>query len=490
MAVIQAIIRSSAGWEKELRLPDTENGFWKGIGELILDATTTETLEVETPLGWATLPLMKRGTRAVGTERVPAMHIDQKKAWNDIRLPRERYEELELRCINPEGNNYKKYYFEPNGAQFYGRYGSIDVPKSECKVVQEPYESWLYWPLYYTKLTKGYVDVTAITGAGLKDVPVRGKAAVGEAPTQNVNTILYRQLMAFARNMVRETLSCVDVTQKQASECRRIFRELSKRKTVKGFNSQLKKLMLLSPRKRNPFKGDSVMQYMAQTEGDFQRIIDFEESLLLAMEAVAGGNVVPAKKSEYEDNFRKFGIHVWEATAEQKDEVIRHLGDNLKYKVKKVYRVKSDSQEKRFYRYLSSQNIQTVKMFWHGSVNANWASIIQNSLKMSVRAANGRMFGDGIYFAPSAAKSWGYTSGYGSRWANGNSGTAFMGLFATAYGDPYHPTTHGYQTEQTMKRLGKNCVHAEKASCGLLNDEVIFYDESAVCLKYLVEFAA
>ena len=98
------------------------------------------------------------------------------------------------------------------------------------------------------------------------------------------------------------------------------------------------------------------------------------------------------------------------------------------------------------------------------------------------------MFGYGIYFAPSARKSYGYTSCYGSYWANGNSSNGFMGLYKTAYGNPYYPTTSG-DKKREMQNAGKNCVHAKKNKVGLYNDEVIFYDENAVCIEYLVEFA-
>lgn len=43
-------------------------------------------------------------------------------------------------------------------------------------------------------------------------------------------------------------------------------------------------------------------------------------------------------------------------------------------------------------------------------------------------------------------------------------------------------------TAQMMKDNHTNCLHAKAGVSGLMNDEVIFYDEAAVCLQYLVEF--
>ena len=89
------------------------------------------------------------------------------------------------------------------------------------------------------------------------------------------------------------------------------------------------------------------------------------------------------------------------------------------------------------------------------------------------------------YFAPKATKSWNYTSYHNTYWARGNSDTAFMGLYATAYGNPLDCTcAHHY----IKAELGdKNCVHAH-AGTQLRNDEIIFYDEAAVLLQYIVEF--
>lgn len=63
-----------------------------------------------------------------------------------------------------------------------------------------------------------------------------------------------------------------------------------------------------------------------------------------------------------------------------------------------------------------------------------------------------------------------------------------MGLFAVAYGNHYlsHPVA------MTAKRLDidhKNCLHA-KAGSSLRADEIVFYDERAMVMNYLVEFSA
>ena len=116
------------------------------------------------------------------------------------------------------------------------------------------------------------------------------------------------------------------------------------------------------------------------------------------------------------------------ATEKQKKEVIAHLSDRLKGKVHQVYRVINQKHKKRFNDYTEKRDIHQVKQLWHGSRNENWFSILENGLQLNPNAIiTGKMFGKGIYFAPSSNKSWNYTSYRGTSWASGNSDTAFMG---------------------------------------------------------------
>ena len=86
-------------------------------------------------------------------------------------------------------------------------------------------------------------------------------------------------------------------------------------------------------------------------------------------------------------------------------------------------------------------------------------------------------------------KAWGYTSHYGSYWARGNSDVAFMGIYETAYGNPKRVQYSHRFTQAELLREGKNCVHAERGA-QLRNDEIVYYSESAMVLRYLVRFTA
>lgn len=476
---------------------ETESDVYKAIGEILPSIEVPNTIYVRCidgnyAYGDAQFGVGKRGTFVKNGVKKPSMYVVEN--YNNIDgLDNSTYEEAYLTCINPESNNYKFYHLKPTKYSIGATYGRIGSNRGEAFGVtdlQNPYPTYMYWIRYYEKLSKGYTDQS--------DIYLSKKATASSVKTKKddtkkkdekkiaVNAIsaeLYAKLKAFAKHIVETTFVNATVTEKQLKESKKIFRELGKRKTVNGFNKQLMKLLTISPRKAR-----YVSELLAKSENDFAEIIDREETLIAAMEALVSGDEVAIAKME--ESFESLGIEVYEATEKQRNEVLSKLSDSLKPKVKRVYRVINQTHKKRFDNYLKSNDITTVKQLWHGSRNENWFSILQNGLQLNPNAIiTGKMFGQGIYFAPSSMKSWNYTSFRGTSWARGNSDTAFMGLYATAYGKPHDVTCSQSFTQRQLESMGKNCVHAHAGS-QLLNDEIIYYSESAMVLNYIVEFAA
>lgn len=153
--------------------------------------------------------------------------------------------------------------------------------------------------------------------------------------------------------------------------------------------------------------GTGVKNALAKDGSDFPRIIEREEDLIAAMEGTLG-----VGSSQPIGDFSDFGIEVYDATEKQKAEALSTLNPNLLSKVKNVYRVIPAEQNKRFNAYLKENGISAVKQLWHGSRNENWMSIIRNSLMLNPNAViTAKMFGKGIYFAPSSmmCQSWAFT---------------------------------------------------------------------------------
>ena len=98
------------------------------------------------------------------------------------------------------------------------------------------------------------------------------------------------------------------------------------------------------------------------------------------------------------------------------------------------------------------------------------------------------MFGHGLYFAPRAKKSIGYTSLNGSNWAGGSSSTGFLAVYKVAYKNT-HVSAYERFTKDSVKQLGADAVFASKDQGMLVNDEVIIYDDKQATIRYLIELA-
>ena len=441
------------------------------------------------------LSFQKRGeVKALG---IPSMHCSNQSLDVDrlLELGLKDYINTykELRYLDIKNNSYKKYIIEGDKDKTIARYGGIDVPYDSCRVVTYP--KYMFYILYFEKISKGYIDYTYLLRKREDDTAV---AEAEEPDTSDNNTYnkvdveLYEELLSYSKSFVKAHLETPEkFTKKQILKARSYFEKLKKATTVDSFNNVLSELVMLSPRKRNVFSGDKIKSSFATDTSDFLRILDFEETLLIAMETVyKNQNNIKVVKNPLLKCFEKEDIDVFLATDAQKQEVLSYLSPYYQNKVDRVYRVKPRKQEEIFRKYVKENNIKNIKKLWHGSVNSNWLSIVENGLIITKSAANGRMFGDGIYFANSDDKSFGYTSYSGSRWAKGHSDVAIMGLYATAYGTPEYPTGWGAMkyTEDSLKNNGKNCVHATASNTGLRKDEIIFYNKEAVCLNYLVFF--
>ena len=301
-----------------------------------------------------------------------------------------------------------------------------------------------------------------------------------------ISAKLFGLLKQFSKHAVKKAQVRVPITEPIIKRSEKLIKAMYIAKDVDEFNDLLTQNISILQRPVATGNGRGVYNLMAKSPAEFKSIIERESDLLDAMKGVYYGDSYSTQTEE--GSFDDYDIEVYEATDKQKEDVLRHLSDQLKPKVANVYRVIPHKQQKAFNEYLKKNDIKAVKQLWHGSRNENWMSIIINSLSLNPNAIiTGKMFGNGIYFAPSSMKSWNYTSFRGTSWARGNSDTAFMGLYAVAYGKPLDVEHHRSYTQTMLDKEGKNCVHAHKGA-ELLNDEIIFYSEKAMVLNYIVEF--
>ena len=450
-----------------------EKNFYKEVAQLL--QTESGVVEVIVPgRGQATYLVQKRSGTNFITESSNTLDIATD------------FKEVYLTCIIADKNSYKYYHLVPDGNTVVAKYGRMGSNQERSFT----YPLSMFWVKYYEKLSKGYVDRS--------DIYLEKKVVDSNKVTKRKDTIadtLFNKLAGFSRLSLKVAqIETSIITKNMIATAKEYLNNLRTKDTVQTFNNALLELMAISQRYIGIGNND-VSRYLLdpyvpfiEQRKDVLEIINREETLIKAMEGSyysASSNKVKGKMS-----FKDYDIKIFIATDKQKQQVLNHLSDNLKGHVKEIYRVIPKYQKQKFDEYLKEHKIKKVKQFWHGSRNENWLSIMINSLQLNPNAViTGKMFGQGIYFAPSSMKSWNYTSFRGTSWAGGKSNTAFMGLYATAYGKPFDVNTWDGSTDYKAKtKLNKcDCLHAHAGS-SLRNDEIIFYNEEAMLLQYIVEF--
>lgn len=388
-------------------------------------------------------------------------------------------------------NNNKYYNMFPEGSNFRVEYGRIDVTKTTKTYPISKWDSTIS-----SKLKKGYVDVTDLK----KDLVEEISSANPESPYKEIENVAVRAIVEKLQNLARETIQknytvkASAVTQDMVDAAQKIIDTLANScSTVKEFNDNLLKLFTVIPRKMGNVRG-----YLANKVEDFAQIISKEQDLLDVMRGQIyvkpENEPVEMVEKKQQTILEELGLKIEEATADDVA-LIKTLMNESASKFRKAWKVKNLKTQERFDKFVAENNIKDTRLLFHGSRSENWFSIIKTGLM--IRPSNavytGSMFSDGIYFSPKCQKSIGYTSLSGSYWTRGGDNTAYMALFEVAYGTPYVVYQHdsscyhlNYDVLQN-KNPKYNCLHA-KADKGMLrNDEIVFYRNDQMTIKYLIE---
>ena len=394
---------------------------------------------------------------------------------------------LYLVKVEADANNNKYYRMIPNENVFDVQYGRIGV--TGFQTAQYPISQWN--KKFNEKIKKGYVDQTRLVAETI--IKPKKKEYI-DIENKYIQMIVTR-LQAMAKQAIADnyTISSNKVTQTMIDEAQLTLNSLLNAETVELFNKILIELFKIIPRKMGKVK-----DYLANSKNDFAKIIQDEQDLLDIMRGQVIQNSVDEEVIEdtYENPNQTIldvmGLRFEEITEDEKLLIKKNLG-GISDKFYQAWKVINIKTQNKFDKYVKENTIHNCKLLWHGSRNENWWSIINTGLVLRPSAIiSGKMFGYGIYFAPSAQKSLGYTSLHGSYWAGGNSNSAFMSLYDVAYGKPldvysFDSKYYDFNYEQLQKyNTGANCLHAHAGSM-LRNDEIIVYKEDQLTIKYLVE---
>lgn len=392
-------------------------------------------------------------------------------------------------------DNHNKYYkmnVDPNGTSFTVEYGRVGA---NCQKRTYPISQWE--KKYNEKVKKGYVDQTHLVQDLISvEKPKSAQSEYKQIEDKAIAEIVDR-LMNMAKVKVQQNykVSSNQVTQAMVDEAQKVIDKLITCDDVGNFNDLLLELFTVIPRKMS-----NVSSYLAKSKDDFAHIIKDEQDLLDVMRGQVITHIVQneaeldeTQPEKDETILEAMGL-VFEPVDEKEISMIKSKLGDCNDKFYQAWRVRNLATQKRFDEFVNKENIKDIKLFWHGSRNENWWSIINNGLM--IRPSNavytGSMFGDAIYAAPKARKSLGYTSLSGSYWAHGNAKSAFMALMSFSYGKPYDVYVHDYKyCSYDYKKLqrdcpGANCLHAH-AGRSLRNDEVVFYNVEQCTIQYLIE---
>lgn len=401
-----------------------------------------------------------------------------------------------------DGVDHNKFYdmFERNGechCLWGRRTDDYEFGKSGKLTIKSLYE----WDkIYQSKIAKGYEDYSHL----YEEVMVAENTNKDEdlyAPISDPEIAkIVERLQKFAKEVIKANYSVKSgqVTKAMVDETQRVIDNLTYATNLYDFNAGLIEIFKIIPRSMN-----RVDNYLAQSMQDVANILKREQDLLDIMRGqiitpVKGQKVVTktgAKHTILELN----GIKMERATPEDIELVKKKLGNNAS-RLKNVWRVSNDKQETAYEAYCKSEGLRKrdCKLLFHGTRSENVWNILKTGLVLRPQnvVISGKMFGYGIYFAPSAQKSLGYTSLSGSYWARGNQSSGFMILHAVAYGKPYDVYSFDskyYNYDYAALRRacpGAHCLHAHGGTGMLKNDEIIVYKEEQIKPLYLIEIGS
>lgn len=399
------------------------------------------------------------------------------------------YKPRYLVMVTASANNNKYYKQIPNGDTWIAEYGRVGSNPQRRTYSMSQWDS-----KYKEKIKKGYVDQSDL----VEDLIQVEKPNVGSKYRDIENKAIadiVNRLQRMAKQAIKEnyTISSNKVTQAMVDEAQNILTTLLDIESVEKFNNVLLKLFVTIPRKMS-----NVQSHLANSTDDFARIIDKEQKLLDVMEGqVVQHQIVDQVQKNVEqcENtvLEQLGLIFEECDAKDIAIIKTALGSCVD-KFHKAWRVRNLKTQEKYDNFIKRNHIKTTKLLFHGSRNENWWSIINSGLMLKPTNAviTGKMFGYGIYYAPKARKSLGYTSLSGSYWAKGNSTSGFMALMDVAYGNPYdvYSFDNKYSSfnYEALQRAcaGANCLHAHAGSM-LRNDEIIIYKEEQCTIHYLIE---
>lgn len=400
-------------------------------------------------------------------------------------------EEKYLIMVDPCDNHNKFYRMTPlPDGKFRAEWGRVGA-NAQSRV----YDQRFFREKYDEKLRKGYTDQTELHKSAAKIITFQSKYKNIE---EDEIRILVDKMLAWADQVIKQnyTVSADEVNEDAIDKAQDILNRMINSVSVYQFNNYLNELFLVIPRQMR-----DVYEMTAKDASEFPEIITREQQLL---DTMAGKvlNTTPNAVFQKDDVtngetiLEANGLSIRACDEKEKEMVKSHLDPESQRRFINCWHVENLSTREKFDAYCKKHEIKGngIKFYYHGSRNANYWNILRQGLMIRptqrvTRA--GAMFGAGLYFAPKAKKSLGYTdSGFWASMtgsARRSSKTVLLTVFKVAMGKQMDISTADPSlTEAKIRGKGYDSVFAH-AGTQLINDECIVYNDDACTISYIIE---
>lgn len=404
--------------------------------------------------------------------------------------------------VNAANNNNKFYEITENDDSTVSvRYGRVGG-----KVMSKDYGYQKnFWSLKEEKETKGYEDRTALHMEKQKESAGAIEAKSFEPVEDEVVQELLDLLITSSREFMQKnyTVKATEITPKMVQEAENDLDALNRialnpdtNNALYAFNEKLQELFTDIPRSMG-----RVADYLAKTETDFDKILQREMEMLDNVKGAIVQTKAPQIAGKGQTVLEAYNLSIRPVTYKEEDQITTHLGRDydgrqVENRYVKGFAVENNQTRKAYEEYKKEHHISSknVRLFYHGSKVENFYSIVKTGLSLNPNATvTGKMFGQGLYFAPECRKSLNYMDVRGSHWNSGKRDTGLCAVYSVALGKCYEPNRilgSNFRKEDLPK--GADSVFASKHNphLGLKNDEYIVFDQNACTIKYLLEMSS
>lgn len=369
------------------------------------------------------------------------------------------------------------------------------------------YHSMDEWEAVYSKYIRMGAEVQETEKKVTKKVSKKtGTADDAYKPLEDKEVQEFLDFLRSYQDEIKETaftMSVTDVSDERMKEAEEILKKLiqaaedvkNKKSgmSIPMFNDYRHKLHMKIPRVIKNVRKDDVKK-KSEFEEKVKEELAFYEFFKEQVEmARCEKDVIYENKNILEAHQLQMSV----LKDEKEIERIKCLLGANRGQCSRIFKAVNERTEKYFENYCKKKNLTLenggIKELFHGSGTENWWSIFSNGLYLKPEALGisicGKAFGHGIYFAPLAQKSMGYTSYLGSYWKGGNDNKAYLAIFKVATGEIYDIYGEGKGVPDNYAQLqekhpGADCTwafsRAANSTSYLRNEEVIVYTDGSI----------